>query len=125
MLFRSNFQEVAKAGLLHDYFIRDPNISLNDKIKSTFTHPKLALKTANNNFNLSDMESDIIRTHMFPINLAVPKYAESWIVNIVVIFIGLDAFCPTFFCKFCYVFILCLINILSLFVQNTNDSKIF
>ena len=25
----------------------------------------------------------MIRTHMFPINIAVPKYAESWVVSFV------------------------------------------
>ena len=28
-------------------------------------------------------EEDMIRSHMFPINPSVPKYAESWIVSMV------------------------------------------
>ena len=34
-------------------------------------------------FDLNDREKNIIRTHMFPINLAVPRYLESWLVSIV------------------------------------------
>ena len=34
-------------------------------------------------FNLTDREKNIIRTHMFPINLAIPRYLESWLVSIV------------------------------------------
>ena len=29
------------------------------------------------------MEKDIISTHMFPVNLRIPKYFESWIVDLV------------------------------------------
>ena len=35
------------------------------------------------NFELTAKEEDMIRAHMFPINVAVPKYMESWIVSLV------------------------------------------
>ena len=54
-----------------------------DRLISTFVHPKEALKTAKSQFDLSPKEADMIRSHMFPINLSVPKYAESWIVSMV------------------------------------------
>ena len=112
-LLKLNHKEVARAGLLHDYFISDPNINFKGKIKSTFTHPKLALKTASNNFSISEMEADIIKSHMFPFYLTVPKYAESWLVNIVDKVIGCFEFLQKFSYKFCYT-----TNLMLLFIIN-------
>ena len=38
---------------------------------------------AKRHFEITKKEEDMIRSHMFPINLSVPKYAESWIVSMV------------------------------------------
>ena len=46
-------------------------------------HPEYALENAKKYFELTDMESDIIKTHMFPVIPKVPKYFESWLVDIV------------------------------------------
>lgn len=113
-LFKLNYKDVARAGLLHDYFITDPNCSFKDKIKSTFSHSKAALNTANKVFGVSKMEADIIRSHMFPFGSTVPKYAESWIVNFVDKLIGLSEFCIKFSYKFSYT-----TNLILLFIINT------
>lgn len=75
--------EVARAGLLHDFFISDENRSMKDKIISTFTHPKKALETANKYFDLTKKEENIIKSHMFPIYTCIPKYKESMLVSLV------------------------------------------
>lgn len=82
-LLKLDYKEVARAGLLHDFFLSDDNRTQLERLKSTFDHPKKAVLKASENFEISEKEKDIIRTHMFPINIAVPKYAESWIVNLV------------------------------------------
>ena len=78
------YQEVARGGLLHDFFA-DRTIYHNkvkDKVKLyTVEHPKLAVLNAKQHFDINDIEEDIIRSHMFPIDIKVPKYAESWIVS--------------------------------------------
>ncbi len=76
-----DYRETARGGLLHDFFISPEDRTSKDKFISTFVHPKIALETAKQNFSLSRKEEDMIRSHMFPINLSVPKYAESWIVS--------------------------------------------
>ena len=39
------------------------------------THAKTALKNVRENFYVSDLESDMIEKHMFPLNItALPKY---------------------------------------------------
>lgn len=109
-----NYAEVARAGLLHDYFISDPSWNFKERFISTFTHPKVALSTASNNFSVSEMEADIIKSHMFPVNLTVPKYAESWIVNAVDKSVGLAEFCKKFSYRFSYITNLALLFIVNL-----------
>ena len=76
-------KEVARAGLLHDFFMSYEDRTKFERFLSTFTHPKYAAINVKNEFLINDLEYDIIRTHMFPINIAIPKYTESWIVSIV------------------------------------------
>ena len=84
-LFRLDYDETARAGLLHDFFLVDNEvISVKEKMNTLVNHPKYAERYAAKYFELSDKERDIIRSHMFPISVvAVPKYAESWLVNVV------------------------------------------
>ncbi len=78
-----NYIETARGGLLHDFFISKEDRTSFEKFSSTFTHPKLALETAKANFDITKREADMIRSHMFPINISIPKYAESWIVSFI------------------------------------------
>lgn len=78
-----NAREAARAGLLHDFFVPS-DLSNKGQIISVFKHPRKALENADNKFILSDMEKDIIFSHMFPLTIArPPKYLESWLVSIV------------------------------------------
>ena len=77
-----NYYNVARGGLLHDFFLSDKDRSDKERLLDTFTHPKRALEKASNTFDLNDMEKDIIVGHMFPIYKSIPKYSESWIVNL-------------------------------------------
>jgi hypothetical protein len=45
-------------------------------------HPVEALNNSNNYFELNEIESDIIWSHMYPITKDKPKYAESKVVCI-------------------------------------------
>ncbi len=76
-----NYEEVARAGLLHDFFLNE-NKTQKEKIKSMFSHSKKSLENSEQLFDLTDLEKDIIYTHMFPLTInRVPKYMESWIVS--------------------------------------------
>ena len=85
-VLRLDYRETARAGLLHDFYMdrtKDYN-NVKDKVKLyTIGHPKNAVENANELFYLSEKEKDIIRTHMFPFDFKIPKYLESWVVNIV------------------------------------------
>ena len=86
-----NEKALVRGALLHDYFLYD----WHDKDKSHkwhgFRHPKFALNNALKKWNLTDVEQDIIKCHMFPLTLfSVPKYKESFIVCLV------DKICATY-----------------------------
>ena len=46
-------------------------------------HPGYALENASKYYNLTELEKDIITTHMFPVTFTPPKYLESWIVDLI------------------------------------------
>lgn len=76
--------KVARAALLHDFFLEN-NQELNkkDRALTMFKHPEYALENSKKYFDLSPLEEDIIVSHMFPIGKHVPKYFESWMVDLV------------------------------------------
>lgn len=83
---RLDYEDVARGGLLHDFYteeIRNCN-KIKDKVLLFSTkHPKDAVINASNNFVLSEKEVNIIKSHMFPVDYRIPKYAESWVVSLV------------------------------------------
>ena len=83
---RLDYEQVARAGLLHDFYLDSVynQETFREKVLLyTMKHPQAAVKNAKKYFELSEKEEDIIRTHMFPLDVKIPKYAESWIVNLV------------------------------------------
>lgn len=84
-LLKLDYEEVARGGLLHDFFLVDNEvISMKERLNTLVNHPKYAEAYASKYFELSPKERDIILAHMFPISITtVPKYAESWVVNTV------------------------------------------
>jgi uncharacterized protein len=86
---RFDYCSAARGAMLHDFFLYDWH-----KIKPYeglhgFHHSKIALRNANEHFELTDMEKDIIHKHMWPLTSKVPKYKESLIVLLV------DKYCAT------------------------------
>lgn len=79
-MLKLNYRETAIGGLLHDFFISSNKMSKKEKFSMFFNHPKLALETASSEFELTNLEKNMIKNHMFPTTPAVPKYLESWIV---------------------------------------------
>ena len=83
-----DYRSVARGALLHDFYLDGDERDQKRKFLDTFVHPKKALITSINNFEMNDMEKNIIVSHMFPIYLALPRYKESVLVNIVDKIIG-------------------------------------
>ncbi len=78
--FKLNYIDTARGALLHDFFLEDSDFG---KVVTLVNHPKYALENSLKYFELSELEQDIIRTHMFPVSAKPPKFLESWIVDIV------------------------------------------
>ena len=73
-------RELIRGALLHDYFLYDWHDPDPSHRLHGFHHANTALRNAERDFELSDVEKDIIKKHMFPLNIRVPKYKESVIV---------------------------------------------
>lgn len=73
----------ARAGLMHDMFyynFREAGFTAREHCR---IHPQIALKNAEMSFELSGVESDIIRAHMWLATWTPPKYKESYLVTMV------------------------------------------
>ena len=111
-----DYHDVARAGLLHDFYVE--SISKCDNIKDklllfTTKHPCDALENSSKYFSLSEKEMDIIKSQMFPVDYRIPKYAESWLVSIVDKGLSLGEFYKKFSLRIAYAFNLYLIFILN------------
>lgn len=69
-----------RGALLHDYFLYDWHEKDASHKWHGFHHAKKACNNAMRDFEISDLESDIIEKHMFPLNRSLPRYRESQIV---------------------------------------------
>lgn len=76
-----DYKEVTEAALLHDFFLDEVNHE--SRVERLRHHPECAVKNASKYINLTEKQVDIIKTHMFPVTFAPPKYLESWIVDLV------------------------------------------
>lgn len=101
-----DYVSVARGGLLHDFF-NERTVDYKktrDKIKLyTTNHPKMAVKNAKKYFEINNIEEDIIKSHMFPIDIKIPKFAESWVVSGVDKAVSIYEFSKKFSHKLSYV----------------------
>lgn len=115
-LLKLDYKDVARGGLLHDFYEEEIRkcTKIKDKVLLFSTkHPDNAVINASNNFELTEKEINIIKTHMFPVDYKIPEYAESWIVSLVDKVLSIGEFSNKFKYKFSY-----FVNLYLLFVIN-------
>ena len=78
---RLKYVEATRGALLHDFFFYETEEE--STYKALRTHSDYALKNACKHFCLTELEKDIIKTHMFPITKTIPHYKESYIVDLI------------------------------------------
>ncbi len=78
--FKVDERSMVRGALLHDYFLYDWHLKRPPQGLHGFVHAKIALRNAERDFSLNDIERNIISKHMFPLNIKPPKYKESFIV---------------------------------------------
>jgi len=79
-----DYRSAARGGLLHDFFLYDRRGGEKQyKGMHTFAHPRIALSNANKYFYLNKLEQEIIKKHMWPLTIALPRHRETYIINTV------------------------------------------
>ncbi len=73
-------KSMIRGALLHDFFLYDWHDNDESHRLHGFTHAGEALRNAEKDFELNDIERNVIERHMFPLNVRPPKYMEAWIV---------------------------------------------
>lgn len=81
-----DYQSIAIGGILHDFYYKpwqDNKEKKKFREMHGFIHAKEALENSRKFFPelLNPKIEDIIVKHMFPLNIALPKYKETWVVT--------------------------------------------
>ena len=86
--FKLDYKSLAIAGLLHDFYDKPWQNSFEKTKflkKHGFVHAEEARVNAIKYFSnlVTEKIGSMIKTHMFPLNIKLPKYKESWILTLV------------------------------------------
>lgn len=73
-------KELIVGAMLHDYYFYDWHEKDAGHRLHGFYHPGISLTNAMKDIELTVIEKDIIKKHMFPLTLSPPKYKESVVV---------------------------------------------
>ena len=79
---RVDYDSLVRGCLLHDYYLYDWHKSDKTHRLHGFRHGKTAKNNAERDFGLNFIEENMIRSHMFPLVLTLPKYKESLLVGL-------------------------------------------
>ncbi len=76
-----DYRSLIRGALLHDFYLYDWHRSGEGHKLHGFRHPFFAFRNAKKHFVINQIESNIIRSHMFPLVFwCWPRYKEAWIV---------------------------------------------
>ena len=76
----ANERALLAGALLHDFYLYDWHEKRKGHHFHGFTHPGTALKNAEKEYELGDIERNIISRHMFPLTVVPPMCREAWLV---------------------------------------------
>lgn len=77
-----DYVSATRGAMLHDFFKNDEYGNVTG-INTLKIHPHIACYNAKQEFKLNEIEEDVIRSHMYPLNTNTPSFKESWLVNYV------------------------------------------
>ena len=79
---KADRKALIRGALLHDYFLYDWHVKDKSRRFHGFTHASVAAANASRDFELNDIERDIIAKHMFPLTPFPPMHREGFIVSL-------------------------------------------
>ncbi len=77
-----DYKSATRAAILHDFFIVEEFGKCRGLIQGV-VHPDIALANAMGEFSLNKLEQNAIASHMFPLNMTLPKSKEAWVLTAV------------------------------------------
>lgn len=77
-----DYESATRAAILHDFFTIEDFGSTSGLAKGV-VHPDIALANAKGEFTINAIEANAIESHMFPLNMTLPRYKESWLLTLV------------------------------------------
>lgn len=93
LALRVDTQALVRGALLHDYFLYDWHDPDPSHRLHGFRHAGFALRNAGRDFSLGPIERNMIASHMFPMNLVLPRFRESLLLCLAD---KICSFCETF-----------------------------
>lgn len=81
--FGWDYRAVARAGLMHDMFYYNFKESSYSAREHCRLHPQIAFQNAKKNFNITKLEGDIIKNHMWLATWTRPRHKEAYLVTMV------------------------------------------
>lgn len=84
-LLRLDARAAARAGLLHDFFLHDwrERTPVEGEGWHGVGHPKVALSNAGERISINALEGDMILNHMWPLSPRLPRYRETYVIQLV------------------------------------------
>lgn len=76
-----NTSAIARAGLLHDFYLYHKRDKTTHEGLQCFDHPVIAAENAKKITHLTAQEENIILAHMWPVGSCMPKSLEALLVN--------------------------------------------
>ena len=76
-----DYVSATRAAMLHDFFTNDEFGDIRGLSKGV-VHPHIALQNAKGEFSINKIEENAIEAHMFPLNMKLPRYKESWVLTL-------------------------------------------
>lgn len=75
-----NEEELIYGALLHDYYLYDCHSG--EQSLHLFKHPRISVDNAKRDWQITKIQENIIKCHMFPLTLTPPRYKESIVVSL-------------------------------------------
>lgn len=77
-----DYESATRAAILHDFFVNE-EFGTNLGLVQGVVHPDIAVANAKAEFDINAIEANAIESHMFPLNMTLPRYKESWLLTAV------------------------------------------